>query len=452
MLLATDKKFYTTLVGVALPIAMQNLITFGINMMDTLMLGRLGDSIISAANLAGQPFFIFTILTYGIAGGASVLASQYWGKGDVATVRKIIAIALRISMVFSVLFGLLVLCVPEMIMRIYTGDPVIVAYGADYLRIVGYIYFFFGLSNTYVSSIRSMEIVGISVVSNIITFLLNVIFNAIFIFGLLGAPALGIKGAAIGTLIARIAEFCVLTVYALWIDKRLCFRIRDLLTGNKTLLRDFLHYSLPVALNELMWALGTSIQAMIFGRIGETAVAANSIASVVQQLATITIFGIANAAAVMVGKSVGAGDIHRTKQSAFTLTMVSIVIGLCSATLIFLVRNTVVDFYNVSAEAKELAREMLVVTAIIMFFISLSALFIVGVLRGAGDSRFNLAVDISTLWLISVPLGIVAGLLLKLPVPLVYLFFKLDEPAKVICCLFRFKSGRWIKNVTREEV
>ena len=159
MLLATDKKFYTTLVGVALPIAMQNLITFGINMMDTLMLGRLGDSIISAANLAGQPFFIFTILTYGIAGGASVLASQYWGKGDVATVRKIIAIALRISMVFSVLFGLLVLCVPEMIMRIYTGDPVIVAYGADYLRIVGYIYFFFGLSNTYVSSIRSMEIV-----------------------------------------------------------------------------------------------------------------------------------------------------------------------------------------------------------------------------------------------------------------------------------------------------
>ena len=441
MLFATDKKFYTTLIGVALPIALQNLITFGINMMDTLMLGKLGDSIISAANLAGQPFFIFTILTYGIAGGASVLASQYWGKGDIATVRKIIAIALRISMVFSLLFGLLVLCIPEMIMRIYTSDPTIIAYGVDYLRIVGYIYFFFGLSNTYVSSIRSMEIVGISVVSNIITFLLNVIFNAIFIFGLLGAPALGIKGAAIGTLIARITEFCVLTVYALCIDKRLCFRVRD-----------FLHYGLPVALNELMWALGTSIQAMIFGRIGETAVTANSIAGVVQQLATITVFGVANAAAVMVGKSIGAGDVHRTKQSAFTLTMISILIGLSSATLIFLVRNAVVDFYNVSAEAKELARQMLIVTAVIVFFISLSALFIVGILRGAGDSRFNLAVDLSTLWLISVPLGIIAGLLLKLPVPIVYLFFKLDEPAKVICCLFRFKGGKWIKNVTREKV
>lgn len=449
---AKDKSFYKTLFFIAVPIALQNLITFGINMMDTVMLGQLGDTVISASSLAGQPFFIFTILTYGIAGGASVLSSQYWGKGDVATVRRIVSIALRFAMLCSVVFTLLILLFPEAVMRIYTKDPKIIEYGADYLRIVGYIYLFFGISNTFVTVIRSMETVAVSVVSNIITFATNVFFNWIFIFGALGAPALGIKGAAIGTLIARIVEFCILTGYALIFDKKLRFRLRDLADWNSVLIRDFFRYSVPVILNELMWAVGASIQAMIFGRISEAAVAANSIVSIVQQLATITIFGVANAAAVMVGKAIGAGDNKRSKEIAFTLSFVSMGFDLLSGVGILLLRDVVVSFYNVSDQVKLLAGQLMIVTAVIVFFISLSALYIVGVLRGAGDSTFNLAVDLSTLWLISVPLGILAGLVLQLPVPFVYLFFKMDEPAKVIFCLLRLKSGKWIRNVTRESL
>ena len=452
MYFVKDKSFYKTLLLIAVPIALQNLITFGINMMDTVMLGQLGDTVISASNLAGQPFFIFTILTYGIAGGASVLSAQYWGKGDVDTVRRVVSIALWAALVCSVIFSLLVLCFPETIMRIYTNDEKIIAYGADYLRIVGWIYLFFGLSNTFVTVIRSMELVMVSVISNVITFMVNVFFNWLFIFGALGAPVLGIRGAALGTLIARVAEFAILAVYALCIDKKLRFRLRDMLKINTALLRDFFRYSVPVVLNELLWALGTSIQAMIFGRIGEAAVAANSITGVIQQLATITIFGVANAAAVLVGKSIGANDRKRSREIAFTLSFLSAGIGLLSAVGILLLRNIVVDFYNVSAEVKQLAAQLMIVTAVIVFFISLSALFIVGVLRGAGDSTFNLTVDLLTLWLISVPLGALSGLVLHWAVPLVYLLFKLDEPAKVICCLLRLKSGKWMKNVTREKL
>ncbi|MBQ4152943.1 MAG: polysaccharide biosynthesis C-terminal domain-containing protein, partial [Oscillospiraceae bacterium] len=233
-----DKGFYKSLWMIVFPIAIQNLITFGINMMDTVMLGEFGDTIISAANLASQPFFIFTLLTYGIAGGSSVLASQYWGRGEVETVRKIIAIALRVAFLASILFSTVVLCFPQVIMQIYTDDPEIIRHGTDYLRIVGYIYLFFGISNTFVSVIRSMEIVVISVISNLITFVANVFFNWIFIFGELGAPALGIKGAAVGTLIARIIEFCVLMTYAFLIDKKLRFRLRYLLDWTATLWKD----------------------------------------------------------------------------------------------------------------------------------------------------------------------------------------------------------------------
>ncbi len=445
-----DKSFYKSLLFVALPIAAQNLITFGINMMDTIMLGQFGDEIISAANLAGQPFFIFTILTYGIAGGASVLASQYWGKRDVAAVRKVISIALQVTMMFSVIFALLVLLIPETIMRIYTNDEQIIAYGVEYLRIVGYIYFVFGLSNTFVTAIRSMEIVMISVVSNIITFAVNVVFNAIFIFGLLGAPALGIRGAAIGTVIARVTEFCILSLYAFKLDKKLCLRPKDLIRFDTELFKDFIRYSIPVVLNELMWSVGTSLQSVIFGHISKAAVSANTITGVIQQLATITVFGVANAAAVMVGKSVGANDVKRAKEATFTLSFVSAGIGVLSAAIIFLIRRPVINFYNVSEETKRIAYDMMAYMAIIVFFISLSALFIVGVLRGAGDARFTLMVEVASLWLVSVPIGALAGLVFKLPVPLVYLFFKLDEPMKVICCLFRFKGGKWIKNVTRD--
>ncbi len=447
-----DKGFYKSLWMIVFPIAIQNLITFGINMMDTVMLGEFGDTIISAANLASQPFFIFTLLTYGIAGGSSVLASQYWGRGEVETVRKIIAIALRVAFLASILFSTVVLCFPQVIMQIYTDDPEIIRHGTDYLRIVGYIYLFFGISNTFVSVIRSMEIVVISVISNLITFVANVFFNWIFIFGELGAPALGIKGAAVGTLIARIIEFCVLMTYAFLIDKKLRFRLRYLLDWTATLWKDFFRYSLPVTANELLWSLGTSIQAMIFGRIGEVAVAANSITGIVQQLATIAIFGVANAAAVLVGKSIGAGENKRAKEISFTLTVISAGIGVLSGIMIFLLRNPVVDFYNISAESKLLAKQMMIITAVVVFFISLSALFVVGILRGAGDTTFALTVDLSTLWLVSVPLGAIAGLLLNLPVPFVYLFFKLDEPVKVLCGLLRLKSGKWIRNVTRDEL
>lgn len=450
-----DRFFYQSVFSIALPIALQNLITLATGIADTIMLGRADQTgvLLSASSLANQPFFILSLVCFGMSGAATVLASQYWGKRDIHSIKTIFATVLRITLVLSGLIGGAVLFFPEQVMHIYSNQPDIIAAGADYLRILGFAYFTFGISNTLICSLRSVEIVNISVVINTVSFAVNVVINWILIFGNLGAPALGIKGAAIGTLVARLLEFLIAFIYLFWIDKRLQFKWKDLLLRDKTLTGDLLRHGTPVAFNELMWAVGISVQAAVLGHIHYASgdpVAANSIAGIVQQLSTVFIFGLANAAAVMVGKKVGEGDLIEAKRRANTLELMAAIVGVIALITILLLRNVVVDFYSVPEETKQLAKELLVVIAFLAVFVSLSSIYIVGILRGAGDTKFCLATEMISMWLVAIPLALLFSNLWALPVPVVLIGMKFDEPVKSLICMIRIRGGKWIKILARD--
>ncbi len=445
-----DKEFYKLLLTIALPVTAQNLVVFFTQMVDTIMLGKLGDVAISASTLANQPFFIFNLLTFGLSGGAAVLTAQYWGKKEIYPIKVILTSVIKVAMVVGFILTIVILMIPEQIMTIYTKDPTVIAAGVDYLRIIAYCYLFFGFTNTFYCTIRSVQIIKIAVISNIVALVTNVVLNYALIFGHFGFPALGVKGAAIATLIARLVEFVIAVIYMLFFDKRLQIKIKDFFHFDKVLIKDLLKISTPVVLNEVMWSLGVSMQAALLGNLGKEAVAANSIISVVQQLSTVVVFGVASAAAVTIGKAIGEGDMQKARDRGHTFKLISIVFGVAVFAVIFFARNIAIDYYNVTQATKDLAHQMILVAAVIGFFVSISGIGIVGILRGGGDTKFSLMAEMVTLWGIAIPLAYFVAFVLHWPVPLVFLVMKLDEPAKNVLCFIRMRGTRWLNNVTRD--
>lgn len=448
--LVKDKGFYKTLAAIALPIALQNVIGFGVQMMDTVMVGALGDTALSGASLAGQPFFVFMIFNFGLAAGGAVLIAQYWGRGNVDVVRRIMGISIRFVTIAALLFSLLCNLMPERIMSLFSHEQPVIEAGASYLRVVSFSYLFYGISSCYLNSLRAVENVKMSTLVYLVSFFVNVFFNWVFIFGKLGFPELGVVGAAVGTVIARFSEFVMVFLYMTFGEKEIRFNLSYIFKGERELLPDYVRHSIPVVGSELIWGLGSVTQAAIIGRIGETFVAANSVAAVLQQLAMVMLFGVSNAAAVLVGKTVGNGKIEEAKRMAKTLLLLALGVGVVSCGVILALRMPFLQIYDISQEAKDLAFDIMGVMATIIAFSAIELVCIVGILRGAGDTKFAFAVDAGCTWLIGVPMGILAGFVWKLPVLLVYICLRSDLPVRIILCLTRIFRGRYIKNVTRD--
>jgi putative MATE family efflux protein len=444
-----EKSFYATLVRLAIPIALQNLISLGMNMMDTIMLGSLGEKQISASALANQPFFIFTLFMFGLCSGACVLTAQYWGKNDTETISRIVALAIKASLICSVIFASIVLIFPEQVISIYTEDREVVVLGAQFLRIIGFSYMVSAVSTTYLYLQRSVENVKLPLLINFTSFVVNTFLNWVLIYGNLGAPAMGIRGSATATLSARVLELAMALVYAASFDKKLHFRPSYFLRTDAQLVKDFLRYSAPVVANETLWSVGISLQSVVIGHLGSQQVAANSIAGVVQRLGMVLIFGIANAAAVIVGKQIGAGDEKRARDYAGRLLRASVALGLLSAGLLLLIRDPMVGIYSVDGVTKGYARMMINVYSVVIMFQAFNTVNIVGVLRGGGDTRFAMIIDLSALWCVALPLGSLAGLVFNWPLPVVFFLLVSDEPAKFLVGVWRFRTGKWLQNVTR---
>lgn len=448
----TEKSFYQALLTVAIPIALQNLISFGVNMMDTVMLGQLGEVQLSAASLANQPFFVFSMFSFGFAAGGSVMISQYWGKGDTAAISRIMAIGLKFVVVLSLLVTALVLCFPEAILRLFTADPEVVAEGVRYLKIIAFSYFFYGVSNCYITSLRGVEQVKISVVIYSVSFVINVIINYIFIFGAFGAPALGVAGAAVGTLCARISELVMSIVYMERFEKRTGFRLRHLFHKmDRLLLGDYVKTSLPVAFNEIAWGLSTSVHAAILGRMGASVVAANSIVNVVTQLAFIFLFGLSNATAIQIGKAVSSKPAGYVRKMATTMQLLSLGVGAVGASIVLAIRKPVIGLYNIAPETTAMAGEMMIAAAVMTFLISVEVISTMGILRGGGDTKFTFFIDVFFIWAVATPLGAYFGLVAKVAAPVVYVLLRIDSPIKTVVSFFRIRSGCWMRNVTRDE-
>ncbi len=457
MALVRDRSFYKNICVVGIPIALQNLISFAVNMMDTVMLGMApeGETLLSAASLGNQPFFVLSIVCFGLASGATVLSAQYWGKRDTAAIRTIFSMVLKLAAVISLGFMLVVILAPEWVMRLYSTEEAIIARGVEYIRIVGWCYVFFGLSGCALIFLRSVETVKISVVVNLSSFAINVFLNWVLIFGKLGFPAMGIKGAAIATLTARLIEFVVTWGYVFFFDKKLRFRLRNLAAFDKTLFRDLVHYGAPVLLTETMWSLGTTVQAAIIGHIDYTEadpVAANSIAMMIQQLVFVVLFGVANASGVIIGKTIGAGQLKEARAQADTFLIFGYVIGAVGCGLLIALRKVAVSFYNISDVTKLLAEELIIAVAVITLFSGVGGICLVGVLRCGGDTRFCLALELITLWVVAVPLAYLGAAVLHLPVPFVLLLMKTDEIIKAIICIIRVRSGKWLHETARERL
>ncbi|MEG0894554.1 MAG: MATE family efflux transporter [Oscillospiraceae bacterium] len=444
-----EKDFYKMLFSIALPVTMQNLIMFFIQMLDTVMLGELGDVAMSASSLANQPFFIFNMIVFGLAGGASILIAQYWGKKELLPIRRIISMAIDIGILVGAILAVLIYMFPENVMRLFTKDMAVINAGVDYLRIICISYAFFGFTCAYYSTMRSVEVVKVAVISNVVALVVNASLNYILIFGKFGAPAMGVKGAALATLIARLCEFLIAFIHMVFIDKRLKLKFKDFVKFDKIMFSDMIKVATPVVLNESMWALGTSMQAALLGKLGTHVVAANSIISVIQQLSTVAVFGVANAAAVSIGKAIGEGDMQKARDRGHTFKVISLIFGVFVTIVIILCKDIAIDFYNVTPQAKELAHQLIYVAAVIGFFVSIAGISIVGILRGGGDAKFAFYAEFLSLWLVAVPLAYFCAFVLKFPPILVFAVMKIDEPVKVVLCLIRMKGTKWINDVTR---
>lgn len=448
-LFVKDKEFYKMLLMIAIPIALQNLVTVMVSMMDTLMIGQLGEIQLSATSIANQLWFMLMICCFGIAGGANVLLAQYWGKGDLPVMRRIQAITFKVTFAISLLFVLISQVFPKQFMGIFTPDPETIALGASYLRIVGWSYPLYALANAAIMMLRSVGTVNISVVVYLVSLIVNTCVNYVLIFGHFGAPRMEIRGAAVGTALSRCFEFGITMVFLLSKEKKIRFSLKDLLPNNRDLYRKYIAQSVPVIGNEAMWGIGASMVAVVIGRMGTNFVAANSIYTVLNQLVTVLIFGVGNAALTIVGNTIGTGNYELAKQRALTLYILGAGIGILAGGLTLGLGPVLIRFYqNLTPETVEILEKIILVGAVIVFFQALAVVGMVGVLRAGGDSRFVFICEASFLWGVAVPLGFLTGLVLGWPAPVVFFILKSDEVLKTMVSTVRILRFRWLRDIT----
>ena len=442
-----DREFYKTVAVIAIPISLQSLITIGVNMMDTIMLGSMGEVALSASSLANQFINIFHICCMGIGMGASVLTSRFWGMQDKDSLRKTITIMYRLCFVFGLLFTAATIIAPDALMRIYTSDEEVIRAGVSYFRWSVPCYWLLGFSLTTTIVLRSVGQVKLPLLCSVIAFFINIFFNWVFIFGKLGAPRMEVAGAAVGTLISRTFEFLFICGYFLFFDKKVSYRVKMILMKCGDLLKDYLRISIPVLVSDGLLAFGNSAVAMVMGRIGKEFVSANAITMVVQQLSTVFIQGISNASSIITGHTLGAGDTERAQRQGVTFLGLGTVIGVLAGGLIMILSWPVINCYNVTGETKAIAEQLMLAVGVIVIFQSMNSILTKGVLRGGGDTKFLMLADILFLWIASIPLGYLAGLVWHPPAFWIYTFLKIDQFIKAVWCVFRLGSKKWIKKI-----
>lgn len=444
------KNFYRQVLALVVPIAVQNLINVGVQASDVIMLGKVGEKVLSGASLAGQVQFIMTLIFFGITSGATVLTAQYWGKGDTKTIEKILGMGLTGGLITAILFFGAAMAIPETLMHIFTSDESVIKEGVQYLRIVSVAYIFMAVTQVYLNIVRSIERVIISTVVYSISLLTNIVINAILIFGLCGFRPMGIRGAAIGTLAARAVEMLIVIWYAKFRNQDVKVRLSYMWNMNPVLFRDFLKFSLPVVMNELMWGLGTSANTAIIGHLGSAAVAANSVAQVARQLAMVIVFGISHATAIYLGKTIGSGRYEEAKIYARKFILLAFLFSAAGSVLLLFSGPVANANLALTKEAQGYLTFMFWVMAYFVIAQAVNATMVVGIFRSGGDTRFGLFLDVGTMWGCSILLGWAAAFVFHAPVRIVYAILLCDELIKLPITVKRFVSYKWLKNVTRE--
>lgn len=445
-----DKKFYKHLFIIAMPIALQNLITSSLNMLDTMMIGKIGEVELASVGIANQYYFLFSLLTSAIAIGSGVLIAQLWGKKDTSNIKTVLSRSLFYNLCLTIIFIALGLSIPEKIMAIFNNDPTVVQIGVDYLKIVVISYLFTAITFTFASGLRSIENTQLPMWASLVGLIVNGILNAILIFGLLGAPKMGIRGAALATLIARIVEFLIVVCSVYTKIDILKLKVKNIFELSKSLSSTLSKVTIPIFTNEACWALGTITYAAIYARIGTSAAASIQICTTVMNLFMILTFGLANAAVVIIGNEIGANREDKAIEASKKISSISMKISILLGLLLALLAKPIVGFFNVSLEVKMSSQYILYIYALMMIFKVYIAVMIVGILRGGGDATYGSILQAVTLWMVGIPLAAFAAFILKLPVHFVVAFAAIEELIKVVIIVKRFKSFKWIKNMVND--
>ena len=444
-----SSSFNKDILRLAIPIVLQNIVTTAVNSADVIMLGFVGQDALSAGSLANQVMFILNLVYTGISSGVIMLAAQYWGKKDTKTIEHIMGIGMQLSMFISSMFFIMAFFFPHILMRIFTNDINLITSGIPYLRMVSFSYLFMSFSQVYLCAMRSIERVHFSTVTNAVALILNIIFNAVFIFGLFGAPKLGILGVALATVIARGVEFTICVIDN-FIPKAIHFHIKNILEVNKILFFDFMKYSLPAFGNEIVWGVAFSMYSVIMGHLDSDIVAANAVVVVARNLGTVACFGIADAGAIILGKSIGSGNTDTIKSDSSHFVKITSMSAVVGGIVIFLLRPVFFTMADLTPTAQSYLSIMLFINMYYIVGQAFNTAMICGVFRSGGDSKWGFFCDIVDMWCYSVPLGFISAFVLKLPPMWVYFLICTDEFVKIPFVYKHYKSYKWLKNITRD--
>ncbi len=444
-----DKLFLKSMLAIAIPIALQNLITSSLNMVDTLMISSLGQASIAAVGLANQLFFFYILISFGINSGSSVFIAQFWGKEDIPSIRKVLGLAVSISTVVGIIFTIVAFFFPEIVMSIFIKEAEVIKLGSDYLRIVSLSYIITAVGFSYSVALRSTGRPHVPMMVSGISFVTNTLFNYLLIFGKFGFPELGVKGAAWGTVIARIVEILFI-LYSIYSTKGpLSASLKELTDWNKEFVGKYSKTTYPVILNEAFWSLGQVMYSIAYARIGEEATAAVQIANTIQNVFFVVVRGLANACTVMVGNKIGAGDEEDAYEYAVKFMAISTLMGLLLGGIMSATPDlTLKLFTGLEPNLYELSKKILTTMGFFFMIRMFNSTAIVGVLRGGGDTNFSAYLDIAGAWLIGVPLAFLGALVFKMPVYLVLAMVSIEEVFKMVVVIPRMLSKKWIRNVT----
>jgi putative MATE family efflux protein len=443
----SDRRFFATFFKIAVPITIQQFVSSSTNMLDVLMVGQLGESSIAALGLSNQIFFLLALFLFGISSGSAIFTAQYWGKQDLPNLRKVMGIGLTMAITVALFYTILAVLIPDKILSLYTNDQEVVALGSQYLRIVGLSYLATSISFTYVSVLRSTENVKLPMMVTVLALSLNILLNYTLILGNFGFPAMGVKGAAIGTAIARSLE-CIAIVLLSYKYKTAAGAKLKELAYDFQFFKKVLKTSMPAAVNEFFWSLGITTYNAVYARIGTHALAAINISSTIESMSYVVFIGAANACAIMIGNQIGAGNEDVAYEYGNRFLTMGIVVAILMGGLVILVRPVILSFYNIEEISYQFAYNIQLIFGLALWIRVANLILFIGILRSGGDTTFALLVEMFSIWLIGVPAAFIGAFVLHWPVFNVYALVMLEEFVKLIIIFPRFRSKKWIHNLT----
>lgn len=442
----SDRGYFRTLLIIAIPIVLQNLIASSLNMLDTVMVGKLGEAEIAAVGVGNQVFLLFNVMIMGLSGGCGIFIAQFWGRKDVKNIRRTMGVSLISGAVIASVFTSVIFLFSTQIVSVFNIDPDVIKHGSVYLKIVSLSYIFTAITFCLANASRSIEKALSPMIVSFIALICNATLNYVLIFGKFGFEPMGVKGAAVGTLISRGLEATILTLYVLKTNDVLIGKLSNLIDFSWDFVRKIYNIVLPVVLNDMFWAFGMVIYSVIYGRMGTQELAATQIYNTIQNLFTVLVLGVASSALVMIGNQIGSGNEERAKRYGYQFVVLGALIGVTISIVLALSTKSVVGIFDVSNDVRYFTEMILYITSLVLTFKSVSIIMIIGILRGGGDAKYALFVEMISMYGLGIPLALIGAFVLKLEVYWVVALISTEEILKLILVIKRLKTDKWIKN------